>query len=40
MKNNLDDFFSDLQINSQPFIINSNIEGDILQTREKKSSFK
>ena len=38
VKNNLDSFFSDLQINAQPFYNKiSNISDSILQTREKET---
>jgi DNA sulfur modification protein DndD len=40
VKNNLDSFFSDLQINAQPFYNKiSNIEDSILQTREKETTL-
>lgn len=40
VKNNLDSFFSDLQINSQPFYNKiSNIEDSILQTRERETTL-
>jgi DNA sulfur modification protein DndD len=40
VKNNLDGFFSGLQINAQPFYNKiSNIEGSILQTRERETTL-
>jgi DNA repair exonuclease SbcCD ATPase subunit len=40
VKNNLDSFFSDLQINAQPFYNKiANIEDSILQTREKETTL-
>lgn len=40
VKNNLNSFFSDLQINAQPFYNKiSNIEDSILQTREKETAL-
>src|SRR5690606_33380054 len=40
VKNNLDSFFSDLQINAQPFYNKiANINDSILQTREKETTL-